>query len=358
MQKEYNPDDFVRIKDVSLSSETKELMSKASVVYSKNFPATAYAGRCIFLSWYCSIADCDFCYRSVIKHKQGNPKKAKRSMGSVLLEALFSKTFDWPLEFITGGLGIMPFPELVEHIKAISDVYGSKVWLNLGGFSEEQIEELRPYVEGVCGSMETLHPKLHDETCPSKPIKPFSDMFKKLKGFRKSIAVIVGLGDSYSDIHYLLDFIKEHELDRITMYPLKPVRGTRYTTGPSTDEFLKWMSRVRVEFPKIEIVAGTNLRRAEESGLYMKAGANGITKFPLLKEFGNESSIAVKKLIEDAGREFVGNITEQVDVDWEKEINALPISDAYKEQMLNSLPLYLAKFGGKKKLKVIANCEC
>ncbi|MDA1196886.1 MAG: hypothetical protein O2779_02910 [Nanoarchaeota archaeon] len=358
MQEEYNPDDFVELSKVELSSETQELMEKASAVYAEHFDTSATAGRCIFLSWYCSIADCDFCYRSVIKHKQGNPKKAKRSMGSVLLEALFSKTFGWPLEFITGGLAIMPFPELVEHIKTISEVYGEKVWINLGEFSESQIEELRPYVKGVCGSMETLHPTLHDKVCPSKPIKPYSDMFKKLKGFRRAIAVIVGLGDSYSDIHYLLDFIKEHEIDRITMYPLKPVKGSPYSKGPTTDEFLKWVARVRIEFPTIEIVAGTNLRRTEECGLYMKAGVNAITKFPLLKEFGNDSAKRVKELIEGAGRVFTGNISEEVDVDWVSVINELPIDGEYKKQMLDTMPLYMEKFGGKKKLKVLTHCEC
>ena len=352
----YDPNDFIHGDTIKLTKGTKALLKEAQEVYQKNFDGKTWMGRCIFLSWYCSIADCDFCYRSVIKHKQGNPKKAKRSTGSILLEALFAKLFNWRLEFITGGLGIMPFEEIVEYIKTISEVYGEKVWVNLGDFTEQQIESLRPYVKGVCGSMETLHPQLHDKVCPSKPIQPFADMFKKLKGFKKSIAVIVGLGDKFEDIHYLLDFIKEHNLDRITIYPLKPVRGTHYTQGPTTDELLKWMATVRINFPKLQIIAGTNLRRAEESGYYMQAGANAITKFPIMKEFGKNSSKKVQQLIEAEKRTFTSNMTKKIEINWEQTINELKIKDEYKKEMIKTLPLYLEKFG--KKLKVLNNCEC
>ncbi len=45
------------------------LIEQAGEVYRKNFPNTTWFGRCIFVSWYCDVGTCDFCYRSTIKSR-------------------------------------------------------------------------------------------------------------------------------------------------------------------------------------------------------------------------------------------------------------------------------------------------
>ena len=41
--------------------------SKAKEVFLENFKPVAWYGRCIFLSWYCDVGTCKFCYRSTQK---------------------------------------------------------------------------------------------------------------------------------------------------------------------------------------------------------------------------------------------------------------------------------------------------
>jgi len=337
---QYDPSKFVHVEDIKISIETEELLKEASRVYNVNFDGNTWFGRCIFVSWYCSLADCTFCYRTTISHQKRHPETERRSMGSLLLEALFSRVFGWRNEFITGGYGIMPFPELLNVIKTTSIVYGNKVWLNLGVMSQEHLEQCKPYVEGIVGSMETVTPDLHKHVCPSKPIAPFEKMFEQLDGFKKSICIIVGLGDTIDDMKYLFDFVEKHKLDRVTMYALKPVRSTEYTHGPDTDFYLQWLARLRIRFPKLEIIAGTNLRRSEEVGYLMRAGANAITKFPATKQFGTAKARKVEELISAEGRTWVSTLTDIGNHDWDGIIDSLEIDDKYKIEMRDRSTTY------------------
>ncbi|MFQ5620330.1 MAG: hypothetical protein ACE5FT_00630, partial [Candidatus Nanoarchaeia archaeon] len=223
--------DYVHVKDIKLSKETEKLLEEATAVYNANFYGRTWYGRCIFISWYCSL-DCTFCYRAQPGHKEKHPSESRRSMGSMLIEAMFCRLFNWRIEFITGGYGIMSEEDRLEIIKNISLVYGEKVWLNLGIMTPAQLDKVRPYVKGICSSMETLHPELHKKVCPKKPIAPYDKMFEEMEGFRKSIAVIVGLGEE-DDIQYLFDFVEKHKLDRVTIYALKPILGSPHKEAPS-----------------------------------------------------------------------------------------------------------------------------
>jgi biotin synthase-like enzyme len=340
----YNPSKFVHVKDITLSKETLELLDQATQIYNQNFNKKTWYGRCIFLSWYCSIGDCTFCFRTTQKHKIHHPKGSKRSMGSVLLEALFSRLFNWRIEFLTGGYGMMPFDELKEFAKNVSQVYNEKIWLNIGILTNEQLEQLRPYVKGIVSSMETLHPQIHKKVCPSKPIEPYDKMFKNLKDFKKSICLIVGLGDTYDDMKYAYEFIEKHNINRVTIYALKPIRDGPFKEGPSVEEYVNWIARLRIKFPKLEIIAGTNLRRSEEVGYLMKAGANAITKFPATKQFATKKAHLLTNLITNEQRIFTSNLTDLKDINFEQEINKLSIDQPYKDQMLEKLPLYLKTF--------------
>jgi biotin synthase-like enzyme len=288
-----------------MNEELNQLMEQAQTVYLKNFPNECWYGRCIFLSWYCDLGTCKFCFRSTIKHKIQHAKTAKRSLSSDLVEALLCKKLSWRLEFLTGGYKIFPQKEMLERIKLISHVYGEKIWLNLGVIEKEDLELFKPYVKGIVSSIETIEPNLHNQICPDKPIEPYEEMFARTSNFKKSMTIVIGLGEKKEDFNLLTKFIKKHNLDRITFYALKPVKGTIFENGngPTTEEYLWWIAQTRIAFPKIEIIAGTTARRYEEVGLLLKAGANAFTKFPATKLLDQNKlkqlSNKLKKLVEN-----------------------------------------------------------
>ena len=98
-----------------MHKETQQLIEQANQVYQENFPNTTWYGRCIFLSWYCDIGTCQFCFRSTIKHKIKHAKTAKRSLSSDLVEALLCKKLGWRIEFLTGGYRIFSKEEMLNR---------------------------------------------------------------------------------------------------------------------------------------------------------------------------------------------------------------------------------------------------
>ncbi len=306
---------------------------------------TTYFGRCIFLSWYCEKGSCKFCFRSTIKHHIKHAKNAKRSLASILTDAIIGKNLGWKIEFLTGGYGIFDFNEIVKIAKHVSEIYNENIWVNLGALKKEEMEKLKPYVEGICASIETIEPKLHDSICPEKPIKPYSDMLKLAKelGFKTSITIVVGLGEKKEDFKLLADYIKRYKLDGITFYALKPVKDTPYTKSPSPEYYAWWIKQTRESFPNIKIMAGLTPKKVDYTKLILEAGADAITKFPAIKQFNSEKARLIEKMAGQAGRKFEGSLTQLPDVNWDKEVENLDIDDKLKEDVKYKLKQYLAK---------------
>lgn len=271
-----------------------------------------YFERAIFISWYCSKRDCKFCYLSSRKNKQ-DPRKDRRSLSSILAEAIICKACGWKVEFISGGCDTYTDKELLNIIKNIYKITKQKQWLNLGILSEAQMKLFRPYTEGICGTVECITPKLRDKICPSKPLKEIEDMFKiadKLK-LKKTITIILGLGETLKDFKHLKAFINKHKLNKITFYRLKPQKGTAYENArPIKEEYyVEWIKKTRKEFPKIGIVAGSWLTHLNEIHLLLKAGADNITKFPSIKKFNTSYAKTIEAEVKKAGRTFKGTLT-------------------------------------------------
>jgi len=312
------------------------LIEKAAKTYADNFPNKLWFGKCIFISWYCEKASCTFCYRSHGTHKSA--EDARRSDASVLAEAFIAKHLGWRIEFLTGGCESLPFEDILALSKEVSNIYERKIWLNLGIFDKAQLEKLKPYVEGICASIECCTPSLHDIVCPDKPIKPYEDMLKSLD-LKRSCCIIIGLGEKRDEAQYLFDFIEKSKLDRITFYALKPVPGSPFTQSPSSEEYAWWIASTRIRFPKLEIIAGLTPKKVDYALWALKAGANALTKFPAIRKFGSDEAAKVEGYIKASGRAFDSSLTRLPDKDWSKELEKI---DASADLRMN-VHMYLKK---------------
>jgi len=303
---------------------------------------TTHFERAIFLSWYCSVGDCSFCYMSTQKNLIQDPKKARRRMESILAEAFLCKKMGWKIEFLSAGYGSFTMPELFEIVKSVHEIYGEKLWLNVGVLGEKILENMKPYLEGACGSVETLNPEVRKIACPSKPLKDIEYMFTaccKL-GLKKAMTIIIGLGETEKDIPVLLDFIKKHAIDKITFYALNPTKGTIYTKGPETGYYLKWVKQTREAFPDLEIVTGSWVERNDEINRLLKAGADAFTKFPSIKLFNSPYAQRIENEISQAGFRLEGSLTRRDPIDI-SEIDQFSFSKELKESIKKKLLLYL-----------------
>lgn len=345
------------------TGELKELVEKADKVYQENFDGNVWFGRCIFLSWYCEVGTCKFCFRSTQKHKIQHPADARRSLGSVLAEAILIKVFDWRLEFLTGGYGIYDQEQLVRFAKLTKQILGEDIWLNIGHMDIKCLEDFKPYTGGIVSSIETINKELHDFVCPDKPIEPYIETIKNAKkmGYKQSITFIVGLGEKKEHFEELEKFIKEYDFDRITIYALRPVNGTIYEHGPTPEEVAWWIAKIRIAFPKIEIIAGSAIYRIPELSLFLKAGANAITKLPATKIFNTKDGLEVENQVRLAGRNFISKFTHQNldEINWNSIIDNLDLTIDEKEEVRQTLNEYLKnlKEKSKKLFKDMDSCE-
>ncbi len=321
------------------------MSKKANKIYLQNFKPKTWFGRCIFLSWYCHLGTCKFCFRSTIKHKIKHAKTARRSLPSILTDAIIGKNLNWRIEFLTGGYKIFPFKDILKIAKYVSQIYNQKIWINLGTLKKSELIKLKPYVEGVCASIETTNPSLHNKLCPDKPIKPYSDMLKLADslGFKKSITIVIGLGEKKQDFPLLKKFIQEHKLDRITFYALKPVKTTIFKKSPSKSYYAWWISQTRIAFPKLEIIAGLTPKKPEYTKVILNSGANAITKFPAIRLFNSKKAKLIEKQVKESNRTFASTLTKLPNIDWNKEVDKLKLSKDLKQKTKLKLNQYLAK---------------
>ncbi|MBU1004230.1 MAG: radical SAM protein [Nanoarchaeota archaeon] len=300
--------------------------------------------RAIFISWYCSKRDCKFCYLSSNPNMSQDPKKDRRTLASIFAEAIICKACGWKVEFLSGGCDTYTDKELLNIIKTIYKITKQKQWLNIGTLNKQQLTLFKPYIEGVCGTVECISPKLRDEICPSKPLKEIEEMFKIADqlNLKKTITIIIGLGETIGDFKHLKDFIKKHKLKKITFYRLKPQKGTIYENkqGPKTKYYVEWIKQTRKAFPKIEIVAGSWLTHLDEIHLLLEAGANSITKFPSIKNFNSKYARQIEQECQKAKRIFKGTLTKLPKI---KELNSLNLNKTLKEQINIRLNNYLKR---------------
>lgn len=241
----------------------------------------------------------------------------------MLAEVLLCKKLNWGLEFVSVGYGAFEFEELLKYLKAIKKTWGKKLWLNIGSLEEKQIKKLKPIVEGISLSIETVNWPLRKKLCPSKKLGP---MLKTLElggkyGFKKSITLILGVGESRGDFEELKKFIKRYKIDRITFYRLKRQKGTLFENKKelSSQDYAFWVKKTRENFPELEIIVGSWLNHLGEIEGLLKAGANHLTKFPSIKLFGTKYAGQIEESCKKAGRKLKSELRRLPKINWEKE---------------------------------------
>lgn len=269
--------------------------------------------RAVFLSWWCDKGDCAFCYMSTQKNKIKDPKKARRNINNIYAEAEMCKRLDWNIEFLSGGYESFTTQEIKEIATNIKKITGDGVWLNTG--ITDELQEYGSEIKGITGAVEVANPKIHEKVCPSKKLDDISSMLDVAGdlGFKKAITIILGLGESLDDVDYIIDYIKDHNIDRVIFYSLNPHKETIYANSsqPASLYYAQVVAQVRLAFPEIEIICGTWIDNLANIGILILSGANGITKFPLFKMFGTKYGKRVEEEVKWAGRELKGTFTDK-----------------------------------------------
>ncbi len=312
------------IKEVFESSQSYlELLREADRITRSRHGDYVTLERAIFLSWYCSLATCSFCYMSAHSSKMKR-EKAKRAPWRILAEAEICRRIGWNIEFLSSGYGALEKEEIKNIAEMVAHVTGKPVWLNIGVLNGDELSSFGEEVGGVTGSVETLDLKLRDKIVPGKPLEPIKDMLlnAKAQGLKTGITIILGLGESPEALSNLFNFIEETEIDRVIFYSLNPHEGTEFEgrTSPASLYHSRVVALTRVSFPEIKIISGTWANQLPSIGVNLLAGANGITKFPLFSMFGNSLGKRVEEEVKAANRKLLGTFTDWEVLKGEKEL--------------------------------------
>lgn len=296
-----------------MESNIFDLIKDANEITLKNHGNLITLERAIFLSWWCDKGDCAFCYMSTQKNKIKDPAKARRNTNNIYAEAEMCKRLDWNIEFLSGGYESFTIPEIKTIASTIKEITGDGVWLNTGITTE--LEEFGSEITGITGAVEVANPKIHEKVCPSKKLDDISNMLDTANdlGFKKAITIILGLGETLEDVNYIIDYIKDHKIDRVIFYSLNPHKETIYANSsqPASLYYAQVVAQVRLAFPDIEIICGTWIDNLANIGILILSGANGITKFPLFKMFATKYGKRVEEEVKWAGRELKGTFTDK-----------------------------------------------
>lgn len=296
-----------------MDSEFFDLIKKANETTLKKHGNLITLERAVFLSWWCDKGDCAFCYMSTQKDKIKDPSKARRNISNIYAEAEMCKRLDWNIEFLSGGYESFTTQEIKEIATTIKNITGDGVWLNTG--ITDELDEYGSEITGITGAVEVANPQIHKRVCPSKKLDDISSMLDVAGdlGFKKAITIILGLGETLDDVSYLIDYIREHEIDRVIFYSLNPHKETVYANSsqPASLYYAQVVAQVRLAFPEIEIICGTWIDNLANIGILILSGANGITKFPLFKMFGTKYGKRVEEEVKWAGRELKGTFTDK-----------------------------------------------
>ena len=296
-----------------MDSNIFDLIKDANDITLKKHGNLITLERAVFLSWWCDKGDCAFCYMSTQKEKIKDPKKARRNISNIYAEAEMCKRLDWNIEFLSGGYESFTTQEIKEIATTIKDITGDGVWLNTG--ITDELNEYGSEIKGITGAVEVANPQIHEKVCPSKKLDDISNMLDVAGdlGFKKAITIILGLGETLDDVQYIIDYIKDHKIDRVIFYSLNPHKETIYANSsqPASLYYAQVVAQVRLAFPDIEIICGTWIDNLANIGILILSGANGITKFPLFKMFGTKYGKRVEEEVKWAGRDLKGTFTDK-----------------------------------------------
>ena len=296
-----------------MASDLFDLIKKANEVTLKEHGDLITLERAVFLSWWCDKGDCAFCYMSTQKEKIKDPQKARRNVNNIYAEAEMCNRLDWNIEFLSGGYKSFTTQEIKEIATTIKNITGDGVWLNTG--ITDELDAYGSEIKGITGAVEVANPQIHERVCPSKKLSDISNMLDVAGdlGFKKAITIILGLGETLDDVDYIIDYIRDHKIDRVIFYSLNPHKETVYANSsqPASLYYAQVVAQVRLAFPNIEIICGTWIDNLANIGILILSGANGITKFPLFKMFGTKYGKRVEEEVKWAGRQLKGTFTDK-----------------------------------------------
>ncbi len=332
--------------------ELSSLLVNTGQIFREHFPDTAYFERSIFINWTCSIADCKYCFLSTKpKHDPRKKPTAIRSQASILAEVLICKAMGWRVGYITGGLRVESTDYLIDLIRKINFITEEKIMMNFGPYAKSEIIKFKPHILGMGSAIESFEQELHNFICPSKPLRSLMKFLENLQeeGMQKLITIILGIGERKEDVEIVIEKIKKYNIEKVQLCFLKAQEGTVFDeVPPPNPEYMAWwVAKIRIACPTVQIKVALVQERMQDVELYLRAGANGFSRFMVFLDFNSRYARELEEGCQRAGRPLEGRFTELSEVDVQKLVEGLPFDEVLKKKILPKAQQYFRKLERK-----------
>jgi len=333
--------------------ELAPLLKQAESIYRSHFPPSVYFERSVFINWTCSIADCKYCFLSTKpRHDPKEKPTAIRSPASILAEVLVCKAMGWKVGYITGGLRVESTDYLIDLISKINQITGEKIMMNFGPYAKSEIVKLKPYVIGMGSAIESFDEELHNFICPSKPLRSLMKFLENLQEqeLQKLITIILGIGERKDEVETVIEKIKQYHIEKVQLCFLKPQENTVFdkVPAPNPEYMARWIAKLRIACPTLEIKVALVQERTKDIELYLRAGANGFSRFKVFLDFNSVYAQEMEEGCRKAGRKLEGNFIELPKINIQKLVEELPFEEELKKKILPKAQQYLRKLEKRK----------
>lgn len=287
---------------------TEELLEEASATFASHFKPETWFERTINISWQ-NAMNCTLCNLASKQIPQSHPLSARRSLASLSAEAYLAKHLSWKVQMTPGYLQ-HDIQNVLQICKKMVSILDEKVWLETHPIPGADIDMLKPYLAGITVPLESVSKGVRKRYYVSHPLHHYIALLDDASHLRKGVTIMLGMGETLDDIPELHHFIQTNKVDKVTFLPLIPHKNTPFKKSPSSFYVTRWIAETRIAFPTVEISAGTWKGRVAEVGLFLKAGANAITKFPAVRRFNSEDAQSIEQEIATAKRQFTSTLTD------------------------------------------------
>ena len=283
---------------------TEEMLADIDAIYQQRFKKEAYFEWPMLLHEIIEHADFDTSMMPVLQQREPRPQKP---FAALIAEMHIAHHLGWHAPIVAPAK--TQTEQLLQFVTKAASIQNKSVWLYTTPIHAAALDAFRPYLQGVASLLGTVNRDIYHHMFPNIPFTEHLAMFDDATKCKKGAAILLGIGESLHDIKTLKEFIASNHLNRIIFIPVTPSRYTTYTRPPTSFVVARWIAETRIAHPDMEIVAGTTADRAAEVSLFLRAGANAITKFPAIKLFNTDAARIIEMEVKNAGREFTSTLT-------------------------------------------------
>lgn len=275
-------EEFLQLLQITCEEDLKKLYSTAVNIRNKNSKQIKLTST-VHITNKCTIQPrCKYCGFAPKTSTDGYYDSFYKTDEEILKAAISIEEARIPRVSCSGGYGYKG-KQAVNATEIVKNNTSLEILVNVGGdLTEESVNQLADLgADTVCCNLETINEDVFNFVKPGETLEDRIETCKMVSdaGIELSSGLLLGLGESLEDrinhLHYLNKFKTLGEIPIMGFNPYKDTPMANHPPSP-LEEQLKFISVVRIMYPKIRITVPTPTIGPKNVKYSLNAGANNL----------------------------------------------------------------------------------